>query len=275
METLGRAFKQPLTVEMLRRALWTFKQPLTKRPEPTGAPVSDLVVWRNAADWKTFFELTDISGLFIDREELSRRYVTLFFFDNRGTLFLEKRLGLVPNQRQTLDLSVFIAKSKSSFGTFCVFHSHTPQVVSDLGSFITERGYVSYRYQGAPLRSYVHGNLDAISLRPDKSIQLLGSSSFRDREYRLQHELLGPALYEVGIVNPTSRNQRLSCQVLSARSGEVFGTQEVQLRPRGSHVFPIQVGQSQTARIVINSHLVMARPLVFRIQNQKTDVFHG
>ena len=275
MERLVRAFKKPLTMEKLRRALWTFKQPLTKRPELTGAPVSDLFVWRNAADWKTFFELTDISGLFIDREEMSRRYVTLFFFDNKGTLFLEKRLDMVPNQRQTLNLSVFLSKSESFFGTFCVFHSYTPKVVSDLGSFIAERGYVSYCYNGAPLRTYVHGNLDAIAQLPNKRLQPLGGGSLRAREYRLQHELLGPALYEVGIVNPTSRNQRLSCQVLSARSGEVFGTQEAQLRPRGSHVFPIQVDQSQPSRIVINSHLVMARPLVFRIRQQQIDVFHG
>lgn len=275
MERLGRAFKKPPTMEMLRRTLWTFKQPLTKRPELADAPVSDLFVWRNAADWKTFFELTDIPGLFIDREEMSRRYVTLFFFDNKGALFLEKRLELVPNQRQTLDLSVFLTESECHFGTFCVFHSHIPRVVSELDSFIAERGYVSYRHKGAPLRAYVHGNLDAISLRPDKSTQLLGASSFRAREYRLQHELLGPALYEMGVVNPSSRDQIFSCQVLSVRSGEVLSAQEIQLSPRASHIFPIQVAQSQPSRVVINSHLVMARPLVFRIHNQKMDVFHG
>ncbi len=262
-------------IERLRRGLWLIKQPLNQRPELTGAPVSDLFVWRNSEDWKTFFELTDISGLFADSDGKSERYVTLFFFDNNGDMFLEKRLDLILNQRQTLDLSVFVSKIESPFGTFCVFHSHTPKVVSDLGSFITERGYVSYRYKGAPLRTYVHGNLDAISLRPDKSMQLLGSSSFRVREYRLQHELLGPALYEVGIVNPGSRDQRVSCQVFSTRSGEILGAQEAQLQPKGCHMFPIQVDQSQPSRIVINSHLVMARPLVFRIHNQKMDVYHG
>ena len=50
---------------------------------------------------------------------------------------------------------------------------------------------------------------------------------------RLQHELLGPALYKVGIVSPTSRNQSISCQVFSARSGEILGTLEVQLQPKG------------------------------------------
>lgn len=262
-------------IERLRRSLWTIKQPLTRKPVPTRAPVSDLFVWRNSEDWETFFELTDISGLFIDRERTSGRYVTILFFDNNGNLFSEKRLDLIQNQRRTLDLSPLLSKSGSAFGTFCIFHSHTPDAVSDLGSFIAERGYLSYRYGGAPLRSYVHGNLDAISLRSNKITQLLGSSSFRAREYRLQHELLGPALYEVAVVNPSSRDQSLTCKVLSTRTGGVSATQKVQLRPMASHIFSVQVEQSQTARIVIDSHLVMARPLVFRVQNKKMDVFHG
>lgn len=262
-------------MERLRRAFWNFKQPLTLKPELIGVPVSDLFVWRNSKDWETFFELMDIPGLFADRENMPEPYVTIFFFDKNGNLFLEKRLDLVPNQRQTLELSAFISKAECSFGTFCVFHSRTPQVVADLGSYIAERGYVSYRYKGARLRAYVHGNLDAIALLPTGGLQLLGASSFLAREYRLQHELLGPALYEVGIVNPSTRDQRFSCQVLSTRSGEIMGEQEAQLKPQGCHLFPIQVDQSLPVRIVISSYLVMARPLIFRIQDQKMDVFHG
>ena len=105
-------------------------------------------------------------------------------------------------------------------------------------------------------------------------MQLLGSNSFRTREYRLQHELLGSALYEVGVVNHSSRDQYLTCKVLSTRTGGISATQKVQLRPRAAHIFSVQVEQSQTAKIVIDSHLVMARPLVFRVQNKKMDVFH-
>jgi hypothetical protein len=262
-------------IERLRRGLWVLKQPLTQVPKLNGVPVSDLFVWRNSEDWKTSFELIDIPGLFIDRENTSERYVTLFFFDSNGTPFLEKRLELIRNQRQTIDLSELLSKSENPVGTFCAFHSYTPEVVAGLGSFIAERGYVSYCYKGAPLRAYVHGNLDAISLQPDKIMQLLGTTSFRAREYRLQHELLGPALYEMAVVNPSPRDQRFSCQVFSTLNGEILDAQEVQLRSRGSHVFPIQVKQSQTARIVLNSRLVMARPLVFRIHQQRINVFHG
>jgi hypothetical protein len=258
-----------------RRALWTFKQPLTKTPKLLGVPVSDLFVWRNSDVWQTFFELTDMSGLFLDHEKVSERYATLYFFDNEGVLFFEKRLDLICNQRQTIDLSLFLSNSKCKFGTFCVFHSHTPKVISDLGSFIAERGYVGYRYNDAPLRAYVHGNLDAICLLPDMKRQLLGSSSFLTREYWLQHELSDPAQYEIAMVNPSSRDQLIYCQLQSTRNGDKLETKEIKLRPGGAHVFPIKMGQSETARIIIGSHLVMARPLVYRFNNNRMDVFHG
>jgi hypothetical protein len=261
-------------MKKLTKAFWLYIQPLTQRPEQVGDPVSDLFIWRRSKEWKTFFELTDIAGLFDDRDGASSRSVTIVFFDNKGDQFLEKCLELLPNQRQTIDLSEFVSESQSSFGTFCIFHS-TPQVISGLGSFITERGYVSYRYKNAPLRSYVHGNLDAVSLSRNKSLKLLCLSSFFLREYRLQHELLGPALYEVGIVNPSSRKKKFICHVLSSKEGGMLSTQEIILRPRASHVFPIQVEKLQSVRVVIKSYLVMARPLVYRTQKQHIDVFHG
>jgi len=262
-------------IERARKALWILKQPLTQKPKVVGVPVSDLFVWRNSNEWKTFFELTDIAGLFFGHENMPARYATICFFDGSGTLFLEKYLDLQPNQRQTLDLSLFVSESKCSFGTFCVFHSHTPQVVTALGSFVAERGYVSYRYNGALLRAYVHGNLDAICQLPDMNRQLLGSSSFLAREYRLQHELTGAAQYEIAMVNPSSRQQRICCYVLSTRHGAVLDTQEVKLQPGGAHVFLVQMEQTETARVIISSHLVMARPLVFRINNNRMELFHG
>ena len=262
-------------IERLRRAFWNFKQPLTLKPALIGAPVSDLFVWRNSEVWETYFELMDIPGLFADCESMPEHHIILFFFDSKGDRFLEKRLDVVPNQRRTLNLSMFIPNTAGSFGTFCVFHSHTPQAVTELGSYIAERGYVSYRYKAAPLRAYVHGNLDAVTLLPNKHLQLLGGDSFRAREYRLQHTLQGPALYEVGLVNPTPRLQRFSCRLLSTSSGEIMAAQEAQLKSQGCHVFLVPMEQLQQGRIVIRSHMVMARPLIFRIQDKRMDVFHG
>ncbi len=95
------------------------------------------------------------------------------------------------------------------------------------------------------------------------------------REYRLQHEMKGVALYELGLVNPTSAEQRCAFQLVSTQTGKVLEMQNVDLEPRGAVLIPYHVDESESARVIIKSKLVMARPLVFRIQDNKLGVFHG
>lgn len=262
-------------VERYRRALWTWRQPLTRRPLASAVPISDLFVWRNSAEWTTSFELIDIPGLFSDVEKDSDKHATLFLFDQHGRKFLKKRLELLPGRRQTINLAAFLSEASGEMGTFAVFHSSSPPELEPIGSFLAERGYVSYRYRGAPLRAYVHGNLDAIAQAPDGGLQLLGCSGFLRREYSLQHELQPGVVYELGMVNPTSKVQCCNCKLVSVRSGKIMGVQVVNLPPGGIQLVPVRADKSEPVRLVIQSHLVMARPLVFRIQNLKLDVFHG
>lgn len=263
------------TMERLRRAIWVFNQPLTAKPNELRTPVSDLFVWRNSNEWKTYFELMDISGLFENDQTHFNRYVTLYFFDNNGSFILDKRAELAQWQRKTIDLSAYLYNVECQHGTFCVFHSHTPEVVGDLGSFLTERGYVSYCYKDAPLRTYVHGNLDAISLPSGRPPRLLGSSSYLKREYKLQHELKYPAQYEIGIVNTSPHTQKIYCHAMSTKNNETLSELNSDVPPKGSVMFQVKTHQEQASRVVIKSHLVMARPLVFRFNQQKLDVFHG
>lgn len=262
-------------LERLRRALWTWRQPLTRRPAGTATPISDLFVWRSSSEWQTSFELIDVPALFADSGDAAGRYATMVFFDQNGRRFLEKRVDLLPNRRQTIDLGAFIGESHGEVGTFAVFHSSCPPALKNMGSFLAERGYVSYRYRDAPLRAYVHGNLDAIALGSKGELELLGASGLLPREYRLQHEMQGSVLYELALVNPTAVEQRCTCQLISIRSGMTVSFQRVKLTHGGVQLIPFQIDKSETVRVVIKSRLVMARPLVFRFQNLKLDVFHG
>jgi hypothetical protein len=184
-------------------------------------------------------------------------------------------VGLQANCRQTLDISSIIRRVHGEVGTFAVFHSTTPSDITKLGSFLAERGYVSYRYRDATLRAYVHGNLDAIAYGPDGELELLGGSSFLSREYRLQHELQPGVVYELAIVNPTPTRKRSICKLISVNSDKIMNVQVMNLAPGGIQLVRVQANESEPIRWVIKSHLVMARPLVFRIQNLKLDVFHG
>lgn len=259
-------------IERVRRAIWSYKQPLTREPTIAGSPVSDLFLWRNSEEWETFFELTDLPALFAGPDS-SGGHVVLVFFDAAGSLFLEKSVEITPGRRNTIALSRVIGNDHGVAGTFAVFHSHTPESLQVLGSYLAERGYLSYRYRGAPLRAYVHGNLDAIARLPDQRLQLLGGQGLRRREYSLQHAMGIQGHYELGIVNPTPSKQRIVCRTLST-SGKLVDSQAVDLPPRGSHLFRVSPEHAQQ-RIVMSSRLIMARPLVFHIQNQTMDVFHG
>ena len=262
-------------LERFRRALWTWRQPLTRRPADTATQISDLFVWRNSREWQTSFELIDLPALFADIGDAVARYATMVVFDQNGHRFLEIRLDLLPNRRQTIDLSAFIGDSHGEVGTFAVFHSSYPPALKNMGSFLAERGYVSYRYRDAPLRTYVHGNFDAIALGPKGELEFLGASGLLPREYRLQHEMRGSVLYELGMVNTTAVIKHCTCQLISINTGMIISCQRVKLTPGGVQVISFQINKSDTARMVIKSRLVMARPLVFRIQNYKLDVFHG
>ena len=260
-------------IARLRRAVWTWHQPLTRIPAGADSPISDLFVWRSSEDWQTFFELIDIPSLFEESEFPGQ--VTLVLFDNKGNHIHEERLNLEANCRQTLDISALVDRRHGESGTFAVFHSKTPPAVTKLGSFLAERGYVSYCYRAAPLRAYVHGNLDAISQGADGRLQLLGGISILMREYRLQFEFQPGVVYELGLVNPTSRPQHFTSKLLSVLSGKVNFVQALNVASGGVQFFKIAVDESGPLRLVVRSSLVMARPLVFRIKNLKLDVFHG
>jgi len=145
----------------VRKLIWSAKQPLTKKPFNSSDIISDLFVWRNSKHWATFFELINIPALFND--ESTSQIADLVFFDVDGKLVGSFVVDVKPNIRTTLDLTDFIDVSYGEYGTFAVFHSETPQMLANFGSHLAERGYVSYCYKGTEVRSYVHGNLDAIA----------------------------------------------------------------------------------------------------------------
>lgn len=257
----------------IRRAIWTWKQPLTKAPTTLNCPISDLFVWRNNNYWQTYFELIDIPALFEDSQ--LPRYAILVFMNSDGKIFLRHRIALDPHCRQTLDITSLIGSQHGEVGTFAVFHTSTPKIVGQCGSYLAERGYVSYSYRGAPLRSYVHGNLDAVTLNEEEDLHFLGGGSFLQRAYNLQYELDSKVDYEFGLVNPTSRSLTFDCQLLSLRDGKITSAEKLEISSGGVSIGKVKADKLGSKRLVIHSKLVMARPLVFRFQNFKLDVFHG
>lgn len=261
-------------LEKIRRRSWLIKQPLTIVPFVGGAVVSDLFIWRISKDWDTLFELVNLPGLYDgDYAGDSLSNVLFVFFDSFGSCIFEKALTVPINRRFTVNISNLLGYDHCEAGTFAVFHSHTPQRLQALGSHLSDRGYVSYRYMNSPLCSYVHGNFDAVARLPDGSLQLLGGHSIRRRSFNLQHTLISTCCYELAIVNPTPRSQQIVCKILNA-DNVIINTNYVKLEPKASCFIPVHPNDDD-CRVLLFSHLIMARPLVFRTFKNSFDIFHG
>jgi len=253
----------------LRRLPWLLGQRLTKEPLNEKSTISDLFFWRYDNEWDTYIELLDIAGLFgLDNDNK----VLLIFFDKNGNRFLEKHIDITLKNRQTIPVSKLISEAVNydgKYGTFCVFHKSIPSIVSESNSFITERGYVSYKNSKSPLRSYVHGNLDAI----DNSLKPLGGSSFLYRKFNLQYFLDIGSNYEFVLINVTSSEKKVIYSFIDP-NGNVLIEDSLLLGPLHSHLITTK-NFKVPVRLIIKSKMIMARPIVFKLMPTSFDVFHG
>jgi hypothetical protein len=259
-------------IERLRIASWKFNQPLARLPLNSRAVVSDLFIWRKSDEYNTFFEILSLPSIFEDLPTSQAR-VTIVIFNLEGEKILEESISFCRYFRNTICVSDIIPAGSGTFGTFSVFHSYIPESLESLGSFLCERGYVAYKYKDMPLHSYCHGNLDAIACLDDQRLQLLGATSIRSRIFNLQYNLTATAHYDLALVNPTQKSQKITLSLISS-SGTESHSHIIKLSPRASYIFNLPP-RNESFRAVIKSKLVMARPLVFKVSKNMADVFHG
>ena len=252
-----------------KKAPWVLGQRLTKKPRNPQSVISDLFVWRYNKDWATFFELLDLASLF---GEKGKHQVEIVFFDNHGNKFHKQSIELNGLFRQVLDISKILSELKKlpgDFGTFSIFHKKISNSVMKFHSFIAERGYVSYQYKNSPLRSYLHGNLDAI----DDSLTPLSGSSFLNRDYNLQYLLEINKTYEIALINANSKNKKINFKIVGF-DNSIQIKESVIIKSKQVFLLPIK-DLSSPSRLIIESKMVMARPVLFSFGIHDVNVFHG
>jgi len=265
-----------ILINKIKRGLWTYKQPLSAKPNNLNDPVSDLFVWRHLGDWKTYFDLYDIGSFYSQIPNKDEVDVKIIFYNPSGKKIKECIISLKNNQNKCIEISSFLKNDKHLFGTFAVFHSNVPGNFIKYNSYLTERGYTSYKYLNKQLRHYVHGNSDAVSISNNLSY-LLGVSSLLRRDYRLQFNLIKSETYEFIIVNYTNKTQKVSFAFIDASSNKKISVKNYSINPNGCCLFDGKINYDANFRLVISSKLIMARPIVFRYGHDRNffDVFHG
>lgn len=262
-------------LEKLYRAPWQYRQPITQYPGKKDIPVSDLFIWRKGEQWKTTFELLNLPALIDSELDKAAPEALIFVLDNKGNILFSRPLSYDGQFSRNISLNELLDSEDnvdSEYGTFCVFHTNIPCLLKGSGSFLAERGYISYQYGQQSLRSYVHGNLDAVALETD-DLKMLGGKSILRRKYNLQYNMDYGIQHEIGLVNPTSGRQRLTLNVESV-DGKNFLKKQIILQPRGCVLESIPETKLPS-RLTISSRLVMSRPIVFKFNQNSMDVFHG
>lgn len=240
--------------------------------------ISDLFPFRISNGWETHFELLNIPILIDPEHQTNNSYkVKFMFFDETGKLFYEWIKEEKGCLRQTISLNEIITdKSNSGFGTFACFHENYLPHLQEQGGFLAERGYTGYSNHAiSDMKGYVHGNLDALALDSNGNLLCLGKTfRFKNNEYRLQHFLEGPATYEMGFVNTSSSGEYLTIELLSPDNNTV--KKEKRFIPsKGIAWFSEKININEPRRVIIHSKLNLPRPVIFRIEENSFDVFHG
>ena len=263
-----------ITFNKIKKLPWILKQPLAKIPKNKFSVISDLFVWRKTNNIDTFFEILDLPGLFHEKssDRINNKKI-MFIFNSNGEKINEVEIKSDSFERKTIKISDYIDKKiDDSYGTFCVFHSSNPESVVKLNSFISDRGYISYKLNEDNFKSYVHGNIDAVSY-DNFNLVNLGASSLFKRNYNLQFEMFPDIFYEFFITN-YSRNKK-KFELIEYKNEYSTIIDKIEINPRGCGFFKYVINKKNIVRISIRSSLVMARPLVFSFGKKSNDAFHG
>jgi hypothetical protein len=244
---------------------------LTKVPNNSNSTLSDLFMWRKDLEWSSYFELLDINYL-ISPEIKSQidKFATLVFFNHSGEWVYQTEINYSANGRNTIDITKILPDHINGYGTFACFHLGQVNLFKEAGSFIADRGYCGFTRNASEVKSYVHGNLDAIAF-DGKELEMLGNYNVRNYEYLLQYEFECGINYEVILTNPTNKKQKINLRFENHDQLD----EKLSIEVRGSYVKRIFFEEDKKVRLVVESHMFMARPIIFRFHELSLDVFHG
>ncbi len=246
---------------------------ITKVPKSKHDVISDLFPLRIQNNWNSYFELLNIPKLINPKiESKLENNIQFHFFNSDGSKVGQHEITLNEELKTTINLkSICNDQEIHADGTFAIFHTNPLENIANKGSFMTERGYVGYENKKlGPIKGYVHGNFDAISM--GKITSLLGKTSFRNKRYNIQYEFEDDATYELFWVNPSKKS--LNIKIIDVSNSDKKNI--IKIKPGGlkSYIYKSLSSKKRTS-LIIESKLNLARPIIFKYMETSFDVFHG
>ena len=252
------------------------KMNLVRVPNEINSAVSDLFPFRIEDGWETHFELLNVPLLIDPVNQSDVSYIVRFvFFDENGKFIFEWSTEQKGSFRRTISINELLnGIIFSGNGTFACFHENYLSNLISQNAFVAERGYCGYLNKSiSKVKGYVHGNLDALAMSKNNKLVCLGKNHFKKREFRLQHQLSGPATYQLGFVNTSSKVETLTIELIP--NDKPITVINKKIPSKGIVWITHGLSIDENVRVVIYSKLNLPRPIVFRIMDYSFDVFHG
>lgn len=261
--------------KFLFRIKWRLLQALTLYPKNEDSSISDLFYWMIDDEWDTYFDLSPIIKLFKESPADYIEKVLVIVFDSNGIKIVTKSFELDSIKRKTLKIRDLFESKINGHGTFAVFHNNRPDHLKKIGAYVAERGYLSFSYRGNIIRTYVHGNMDAVALQGNNDIQYLGNAFIWNREYRLQYVLGNSQQSKIILINSYRKKLSFIFRLINAHSKNVISAQTFSINSGCVKTYDIPRTITDKIYLVIESKSIMARPIVINYQTQGVNVFHG
>ena len=253
---------------------WIKKESIGElKPFSKNAVTSDLFVWRENENWHTEFELFNISS-FLFPEESPNEDCEIHIFNSNGDFL--KVINIILKAFELVKIKFnAISELNDSMGTFIVFHlSNIIPKVSEKGSHLMERGYVSYRRNNEVLNNFCHGNLQAISKKRNCSIKSIIGISNHDTAYHLQMIFSDCKRFELLYTNPSFSLQKIRI-ILRDKNNKIIKEIRTEVNSLGVQVLFVENSDMEIHTITNYGKIIMWRPVVMKFYKTHFDVLHG
>jgi hypothetical protein len=264
-----------LSIKLISKVKWRLFQALTLIPKNTDSSISDLFYWIVNDEWDTFFDLSPTIKLFSQSPPDFIENILVVVFDANGITITTRIFEFDSIKRKTIKISELFEEKLNGHGTFAVFHNGRLDYLKKIGTFIAERGYLSFSHRGSKIRSYVHGNMDAVALKGNGDIEYLGNAFIWNRQYRLQYLLGDSRTSKIVLVNTYRRKLKFNFSIINANNNIEINTKKIDIPAGGVGTYDIPSGINEKIYLIIKSKLIMARPVVIDYPTQGVNVFHG
>lgn len=253
LELFRNSFLNNRVSKNLRNLIGFFPSYFNINLKKKNQSISDAFIWRTDNGFKTIFKYTDILKLFYNNNESE---VEIEFFNRNNSLIKKITLSNINISNQIL-IDKYFLDGIEDYGTFYIFHKSKKKI----NSIIRNSCYTGYSYLDN-LPSFVHGNLlTKIKDFSGKNIEegIGAKSFFKNKVYTLQNSFKNRS-FELAFINPckSTINFQISKSNYKINKGETL---------------IIKFKDLDFIQIVSNSYLL--RPIVFELEKDYLDVYHG